>query len=63
MNKREALIARIEYAGYHNDTATGIRLYAENRVSFAVYAAAFRKGAEKRTRGVRCNCDLCRSNQ
>ena len=38
MNRKQA-IAQIKYAGYHGDTARGMRVYIENRISYQVYKA------------------------
>ena len=58
-SKREQTRAGITYAGYHDDQATAIRLYVENRISMAAYLAAFRAGAAKRRAGERCGCGEC----
>ena len=40
MNRKQA-IAQIKYAGYHGDTARGMRAYIENRISYQVYIETF----------------------
>jgi hypothetical protein len=59
MNRKQ-LIGQIEYAGYHNDTKMGVRLYCENRISFKSYNEAFRAGQQKRINGMKCNCQECK---
>ncbi len=57
---RQSLINRIMFAGYHDDTAAGTRLYIEGRISYPKYAAAFREGRRQAGAGVSCNCPECR---
>ena len=49
MNRKQALVY-IMLAGYENDTARGIRLYIENRVSREAYNKAFAAGRAKKER-------------
>lgn len=58
MTRKDAIRA-IVYAGYHNDKATGTRLYIENRISFTVYTQAFNDGRRMRANGMRCHCHSC----
>lgn len=41
---KERLIGALEIAGANNDQAAFLRLYSENRISFAVAREAFAKG-------------------
>jgi hypothetical protein len=59
MTRKQALNA-IQFAGYHEDRATGTRLYVENRVSITAYNEAFNKGRRAKAAGVPCNCMECK---
>jgi hypothetical protein len=58
MKRKDALNA-IMYAGYHEDTRTGTRLFIENRISFEVYNAKFNEGRQRKRNGQRCGCSEC----
>lgn len=57
--KRADALLRLEYAGYHNDTKTLVRLYIENRISYPTAQAAFKKGSTRRANGLKCHCREC----
>lgn len=57
--KRSELLAKIQYAGFHNDVRAGIRLKCENRVSIEVYNREFRAGQQVRANGGKCHCSSC----
>ena len=59
--KRKDALNLIRYAGYHNDTAMGMRVYVENRVSYKAYLDTFRKGIKDRQNGRACTCSSCNS--
>lgn len=59
MNRKQA-IAQIKYAGYHGDTARGMRVYIENRISYQVYIETFRAGARAKKSGMPCTCSQCK---
>jgi hypothetical protein len=58
MKRKDALVL-IRVAGYHEDTAAGIRLYVENRVSFEAYTVVFQRGRAMKAAGVKCSCIDC----
>jgi hypothetical protein len=58
---RKQIVALIVIAGYHNDTATGTRLYVEGRISMATYHDAFTKGKTLRAQGMKCTCQECKN--
>lgn len=60
MSRRGQVLLAIPYAGYHEDTAAGVRLYINNRVSLAAYTEAFNKGRAAKEMGVPCGCVECR---
>lgn len=57
--KRKDALALIKYAGYHGDTAKGMRLYVENRISYQAYIETFRAGARAKKNGMLCTCSQC----
>jgi hypothetical protein len=58
-SKRAAALARLKYAGYHNDYSTFVRVYVENRISYPNAISQYRAGIQARTAGIRCNCQEC----
>jgi len=61
--KRADALLHIQYAGYHGDTQTAVRIYIEHRISFAAYLAEYRIGARKKAAGMRCGCAECLKEQ
>jgi hypothetical protein len=59
MTKRHQLLEAIKVAGYHNDDKAFLRLYTENRLSYAVAQAARQAGIRARQQGVKCSCYAC----
>lgn len=57
--KREIALSLMVVAGYHDDHRAWTRLYVEQRVSFAVANAQFKKGQQAKRNGVRCTCADC----
>jgi hypothetical protein len=57
--KRDDLLRAIKYAGYHEDTKTGTRLYVENRISFQAYNDAWNQGRRMKQNGIPCGCSEC----
>lgn len=57
--KSSQVINLIRYAGYHDDYRTGLRLYVDNRVSYASFQRAFQEGCKARITGISCNCPSC----
>lgn len=58
--KRKDAIALIRYAGYHEDTGTGLRIYIENRISYEAYTEAFNEGRKLKRNGMKYNCRQCK---
>jgi hypothetical protein len=56
---RKIALENIKYAGYHQDPATLIRLYTENRISFLVAQDAYREGYRFKQAGMKCTCSVC----
>lgn len=61
MSKRDAHIAQLKYAGYHDDSSTYTRLLIERprSLSFDDANAAARAGATMRQNGMKCGCREC----
>lgn len=59
-SRREVALAKFRVAGYHADSASFVRLYVEERVSYAVAKEQFRTGGEMCRSGVRCDCYECK---
>lgn len=59
MTRKDAL-GWIRIAGYHGDDKSMVRLYVENRISYQVAIAEFRRGAAAKKAGVPCACRDCR---
>lgn len=58
-SKRSMALGWIRIAGYHADDKAMVRLYVENRISYQVAIAEFRRGAEMKRAGVPCFCSQC----
>ncbi|WP_271198509.1 hypothetical protein [Pseudomonas turukhanskensis] len=58
MTRKDA-IALIKVAGYHGDTKTSLRIYTENRVSYAAYSEAYARGGQLKQEGMACTCFEC----
>lgn len=58
---RKHVLTWLKVAGYHNDQASFVRLYVENRVSVSVARQAFSDGARAKQAGVKCSCRDCNS--
>lgn len=59
--KRADALAHIRLAGYHGDDRAFMRLYTENRISYATAKQARDAGAAARRAGVPCNCHSCKT--
>lgn len=59
MTKREQVLGAMRVAGYHSDDRTFLRLYTENRISYAAAMDARADGARAKVRGVPCTCREC----
>jgi hypothetical protein len=59
MNRAQALVG-IRVAGYHEDQRTFMRLYTENRISYAKATEEFRRGQAMKKGGVPCGCPSCK---
>ena len=59
-SKREVAIALLRVAGYHQDSGEFVRLYVENRISYAAAKVAYRDGARQRAAGIGCGCYECK---
>jgi hypothetical protein len=59
-SRREVALTKLRVAGYHTDSASFVRLYVEERVSYAVAKEQFRIGSEMRNAGTRCDCFECK---
>ena len=59
MNRATALTL-LAVAGYHEDKTAFVRLYVENRISFANAQKAYASGKRARTNGVPCTCGECK---
>lgn len=57
--KRSDLLAYMRIAGYHGDTRSFMRLLCENRISKQVADAAYQKGQEQKSAGMKCSCMQC----
>lgn len=62
MTKLDNALAKVKFAGYHEDTSMGTRLYIENRISFEAYSKAFNEGRQAKKNGMKCNCMDCNPN-
>lgn len=51
-SQRELTISHLRIAGYDNDNATWMRLYVENRISYAVAKQAWADGVRMRNAGI-----------
>lgn len=60
VTKRETVLQLVKVAGYHNDSAAGVRLLVENPISRKVYNEAWASGQRARESGVPCSCYQCR---
>jgi hypothetical protein len=58
-SKRTAALARLKYAGYHNDSESFVRVYVENRISYQNALRQWNAGHQARLAGVGCNCQEC----
>jgi hypothetical protein len=60
-NKREAMLDRVRYAGYHGDMtkATGLLIDGAGIFSTAAWRVAYRQGQDRKADGMRCNCPEC----
>lgn len=61
--KRKDAINHIRIAGYHQDSASFVRLYVENRVSRQVANEAYANGVKQREAGIKCNCYECKRGE
>lgn len=57
--KRKDALGWIRMAGYHGDSHAFVRLYVENRVSYAAANAEWRRGEQMKKAGVKCDCWKC----
>jgi hypothetical protein len=59
-SRREVALTKLRVAGYHADSASFVRLYVEERVSYGVAKEQFRIGAQMHTAGTPCDCFECK---
>ena len=59
MASRKQLLESLKIAGYHKDDHSFLRLYTENRISYAAAQAARTAGIRARQQGLRCTCHAC----
>jgi hypothetical protein len=59
MDRKSALVA-LRVAGYHEDMATWVRVYVENRVSRTAADAEWSRGKAMKAAGVGCSCPDCK---
>lgn len=58
MQRKDAL-AHIKVAGYHEDSKAAMRIYTENRISYAAYSDAYAAGRQAKASGIPCGCTGC----
>jgi hypothetical protein len=57
--KRKEALAHIKFAGYHEDLKAAMRIYTENRISYAAYSDAYAAGKQFKAKGMPCGCSDC----
>lgn len=58
-NKRERALKWIRVHGYHDERASALRIWVENRMSRAEMERAYDEGRNLKTEGMPCACPKC----
>lgn len=59
MTKRQAALAAVKIAAYHNDARALTRLRIESRLGIEAFNTAAAAGTRARAAGVPCSCSDC----
>ena len=59
MSKRENGLKWIRLHGYHDERASGLRVWLEHRISRAEFDRAWNEGRKLKEEGAPCTCSRC----
>lgn len=60
--KRADALANMRIAGYHGDDRAFMRIYTENRISYAAAKRERDSGAAAKRAGTACGCNSCKAH-